>query len=220
MAEEGIAWRIRLRKGSVPYGDFIGWVHCVNIVTFPNGEKYSCDVGFGGDGPTHPLPLISGAIGTNLGTQEVRLIHDYFPNAPEPKSVQPKFWFYQYRNGPDLDWNTYYGFPEMQFGDHDLEMMNYWTSQSSDSFQRRQVLVVKFLLDEEEGEGTKIKGKIMLGDGFVKRNMGGKTQLVMECTSEKQRVGALKELFGIELTEDQRTGIRGTITDLDSVKAQ
>ncbi|KAJ3045614.1 N-terminal acetyltransferase, partial [Rhizophlyctis rosea] len=131
-------------------------------------------------------------------------------------TTQPKFWFYQYRNTPDAEWNTYYGFPEMSLGDHDLEMMNYWTSRAPESFQRNMMILVKFLREEvgEGKDGGRIVGKVMLANGLVKRNLGGKTELVKECRTEEERVEALRERFGIELTQEQRDGIRGYVTEL------
>lgn len=54
----------------------------------------------------------------------------------------------------------------------------------------------------------------MLVNGEVKMNTGGKTQVVKVCKTEAERVEALREYFGIELTEEEREGIRGTCTDL------
>ena len=125
------------------------------------------------------------------------------------------FWFYEYRNAADEEWNTYYGFPEMEFLEHDLQMMNWWTSSCPDSFQTKIVLVVKFV--REEG-GSEIVGKYMLVDGRVKRNMGGKTEVIVECKTEAQRVDALQKYFGIELTEQEMAGIEGHRTELRDVR--
>lgn len=87
--------------------------------------------------------------------------------------------------------------------------MNYWTSTFPQSFQRLQVLVVKFLRN-----GADIVGKVMLVDGKVKRNMGGKTEIVKECRDEDERVRALKEYFDIDLSDEEIMGIRGTVTEI------
>ncbi|GAB7342376.1 hypothetical protein MBLNU457_g0593t1 [Dothideomycetes sp. NU457] len=200
--------RIRLRsEHGVPSGPFVGWVHCTNIVTLDDGSKYSCDVGFGGDGPTAPLPLIHNTPQHNFGTQEIRLIYDSFPDA----TAGPLFWIYQYRNSSNSDWNTYYAFPEMEFTEMDFAMMNYWTATSERSFQIVQVLIVAFDRGED---GKSVKGKYMLHNGKVKRNLGGKTELVVECSTEDERVQALQRYFGITLTEEQRKAIQGYRTEL------
>ncbi|KAH6668880.1 arylamine N-acetyltransferase 1 [Halenospora varia] len=208
--------RIRPRVGGVPGGAYIGWVHIVNIVTLPTGEKYMLDVGFGGDGATKPLPMISGATVQNLGSQEIRLIHS---TIPEQINQSQKLWIYQYRNGADKEWNSFYAFPETEFLAADFEIMNFYTSQKQGgtNFQTRTVLIVRFLRGKVEGgvgleEG--IVGKVMLVNGEVKRNDGGKTSVVKICKTEEERVAALKEYFDIDLTEEEIAGIRGRNVEL------
>jgi arylamine N-acetyltransferase len=186
-------------------------LHIVNIVTLPTGQRYMLDVAFGGDGATKPLPLISEHVSHNLGTQEIRLI--YAPIPPLLDQSQ-KLWIYQYRNGKDKEWNSFYAFPETEFLHADFEVMNFFASQNTGSvnFQIRTVLVVRFLRGEGEGEG--IVGKVMLVAGEVKRNDGGKTGVVLVCESEEERVRALREHFAIELVEEEINGIRGRNVEL------
>ncbi|KAK6062525.1 arylamine n-acetyltransferase 1 [Seiridium cupressi] len=190
--------RTRSRIDGVPGGIFPGWVHIVNIVTLPTGERYAVDVAFGGDGPTAPLPLESGLIHQNLGTQ-------------------------QYRNGADREWNSYYAFTEAEFMAADWGVINYWTSTSPDSHQTRTLLVVRFLgRTPEAGERVEeddweIYGKRMLVNGAIKENLGGKTRVLAECNTEAERVEALKQHFGITLKEEEISSIKGWATDLDSV---
>lgn len=78
-------------------------------------------VGFGGDGPTHPLPLIHGQETPNLGTQTVRLMHIPLPCNLDQSQ---KWWVYQYRNSTDQEWNTFYAFSGMEFTAADFNVMN------------------------------------------------------------------------------------------------
>ncbi|KAG4440836.1 hypothetical protein IFR05_003708, partial [Cadophora sp. M221] len=169
-------------------------------------------VGFGGDGATLPLPLISGHISQNLGTQEVRLIHSTIPQQVDQSKP---LWIYQYRNLRDREWNSFYAFPEVEFTEADFGVMNFYTSTSfaETNFQTRRVLGVRFLRREREREGY-IVGKVMLVDGEVKRNDGGRTSVVMVCRTEEERVQALRVYFGIELTEEERLGVRGRNVEL------
>jgi hypothetical protein len=176
------------------------------------------DVGFGGDGATKPLPLISEHITHNLGTQEIRLLHS---TIPQQHDQSQKLWIYQYRNGKDKEWNSFYAFPETEFLPADFEVMSFYTSQymGGTNFQTRTVLIVRFLLgkveDGEREEGREeIVGKVMLVNGEVKRNDGGKTRLILTCTTEEERVWALKEHFEIELTEEEIYGIKGRNVEL------
>ena len=208
--------RIRLRKDGIPDGDYIGWVHIVNIVTLSCGTKYMLDVGFGGDGATKPLPLVSGHAVPNIGTQEIRLVHDHIPPQVD-RSERTKLWIYQYRNVPTQDWNSFYAFPEMEFLESDYYIMNWYTGSSPTSFQTFTCLVIKFLRRRKEGgeEGEEeIFGKRMLVNGTVKENLGGKTKVVQECTVEEERIGALEKWFGMRFTEEERLGIVGYVTEL------
>ena len=62
--------------------------------------------------------------------------------------------------------------------------------------------------------GLEVYGKRTLLQATVKENLGGKTQTVMECKSEDERVRVLREFFGIALTEQERGGIAGWPTEL------
>ena len=174
------------------------------------------DVGFGGDGATKPLPLISGHVTQNLGTQAIRLIYDTIPQQVDQSK---KLWIYQYRNSTSQEWNSFYCFPEFEFLAQDFEIMNYYTStsQGETNFQTRTVLIVRFLrgkIEDGDDEGKCIVGKVMLVNGEVKRNDGGKTRVVIVCKSEEERVQALKDHFSMELTEEEIQGVRGRNVEL------
>lgn len=171
------------------------------------------DVAFGGDGATQPLPLISGHSIRNLGTQEIRLA---FETIPQQLDQTKPLWIYQYRNGPDKEWDSYYAFNEHEFLHEDFEVMNYYVSanMSERNFQTSNVLIVGFVRGvNEEGE-ERIVGKRMLVNGAVKENMGGKTRLAKVCEGESERVRVLREVFGIRLMDEEISGIRGRNVEL------
>ncbi|KAH8805675.1 arylamine N-acetyltransferase 1 [Xylogone sp. PMI_703] len=201
--------RVRGRDKGVPGGPYRGWIHIVNIVTLSNGSKFMLDVAFGGDGPTLPLLLIPDQVHHNLGTQEVRLQYAHLPEAVDQTQ---KFWIYQYRNGPTKEWNSFYSFPEMEFLHSDFENMNYFTSTSRDerNFQTKMPIIVKFLM----GDNGEVVGKVALAGAEVKRNTGGKTELIKVCESENERVKAIKEIFGIELLDTEVSAIKGLVSAL------
>lgn len=186
----------------------------------------------------------------NLGTQDIRLRWGVFPDTVREEAN--KVWLYEYRNGGSGDkvnagWNTYYAFGETEASPWDLECSNWWVATHDDSFQRKQVLVVKFIragsrgatstggggtvaaagaggvhldgevnganLSTRKGE-VKVIGKLMLADGVLKRNMGGKTEVIKECRTEEERIEVLREYFGIYLTDDEKQGIKGFETEL------
>ncbi|KAM0720142.1 hypothetical protein Q7P37_004278 [Cladosporium fusiforme] len=209
--------KIRRRQGGVPGGEYVGWVHVVNIITFADGTKWMVDVGFGGDGATKPIPLIEGRVSHNMGTQENRLIKDHIPPQVN-RRPETKMWIYQYRNSPEQPWNSFYAFYEAEFTEADYGVMNWYTGYSPESPQLSGVLVIKFLRRHKaDGDGEdEVFGKRMLVDDVVKENLGGKTRIVQTCLDEYSRVAALRDWFDIELTEDEKEGIKGWQTELAS----
>ncbi len=218
--------RIRGREDGIPTGPYIGLVHIVLVITLPSGAKYVSDVAFGGDGPTTALPLVDGHVTANLGRQEVRYVHEPIPQvAARPLGDRQRFWIYQYRNSPAQAWNSFYCFTETEFLAQDFGVINYFTSQAP-TFQRVTVLVIKFLRSggeatgEDDSQPRKITGKLMLVNDTLKRNTGGKTEVLKVCRSEAERVEVLEAWFRISLTEEERAGIRGQETELREVEAK
>ena len=219
--------RIRLRDpiSGVPGGNYVGFRHAVNIITLPDGTRWSVDVSFGGDGPISPLPLVEGHITQNIGSQQLRLIRDHIPEQHDKTNAE-KLWIYQYRNGTDKSWNSYYAFPEIEYMAADLGIANWYTSQFPESFQTKQVIVVLFLrrkveqVESEEDDSQGVYGKIMLAGNVVKSNTGGRTEVLAVCKSEVDRVRALKEHFGIHLEQEEIDGIVGGITEVRAAIAE
>jgi arylamine N-acetyltransferase len=160
------------------------------------------------------MPMIDGHVVQNLGSQEVRLVHG---NIPEQIDKSQKLWIYQYRNSVDQPWNSFYSFPELEFLLQDFEVMNWYTGGNPHSFQTFTVLIVKYL--RRKGENH-IHGKVMLVNGLVKQNLGGRTEVVLECHTEKERMEVLKKYFGITLTEEDKSGIQGWCTELGVQKGE
>ncbi|KAF4966603.1 hypothetical protein FSARC_5723 [Fusarium sarcochroum] len=210
--------RTRGRLEGVPRGDYPGWNHIVNIVTFPDGSKYHSDVAFGGDGATMPMPLIDGLVHENLGTQQIRLKRDWIPHQIH-KTEETKLWIYQYRNSADKEWNSFYSFPGIEFYALDWGVVNWWVNTHPDSHQRSNVLTIKFLRRPVENgvrfEGEQeIYGKRMLVNGVVKENLGGRTQIITTCKTEEERIEALEKYFQLFLTDEEKKAIVGYVSEL------
>lgn len=179
--------------------------HMLNIVTV-SGNKYILDVGFGSSGPTHPLPLKEKQILTNVGSQQMRLLHGPIPDFTQSSQ---HLWQYEHRNGTDQPWVPSYAFSEMEFTPSDFEMMNYFTSSHRTSWFTYFVVCVKMVM--EDGE---IVGDVTLFGSEVKRRIRGKSELLCLCSSEEERVKALDELLGVKLSLAEVSGIRGMPTEL------
>ncbi|KAH6889877.1 hypothetical protein B0T10DRAFT_42122 [Thelonectria olida] len=208
--------RTRGRLEGVPQGDYPGWNHIINIVTFPDGSKYHDDVAFGGDGALFPMPLIDGLVHDNLGTQQIRLVRDWIPQQVH-RAEESKLWIYQYRNNLDREWNSFYSFPGIEFYALDWGVVNFWIGAHPDSHQRVNVLVIKFLRrpkQDVDGLEYEIYGKRMLVNGVVKENLGGKTHIVTELKSEAERLAALEGYFSIGLSQEEGEGIIGYKSEL------
>lgn len=193
-------------------------VHIVNIVTLPDNSRWVMDASFGGDGPTQPMPLVEGAEWVNMGTQDARLIKDFIPGQTELTSGR-RLWIYQCRNSRDQPWTSFYSFSHsVEWLPADFEISNCYTGTSPRSFQTTTVLIVKFLLRESKtsSTGEEIYGKRMLVNDVVKENPGGKTKVLKELRTENERVKALKEYFGIDLTTEEREAIEGFQTEIKS----
>jgi arylamine N-acetyltransferase len=185
---------------------FVDREHSVNIVTLSDETQYLADVGYGGNGPKVPLPLISGSVVHNLGTQDLRLVRETTIGLSDGQQGR---WIYQFRNAEDQAWAIGYSFTDIKFTLKDFEVMNFFTSRSPDSFLTTKILVVKFL--QENGN---ITGKIIMDQEQVKKNTGGKNTLLQTCQTEEERVQVLEKLFKLKLTEEEKNGIRGRISSL------
>ena len=177
----------------------------LNLVTIA-GKRYVVDVGFGSSGPTHPLPLVENEISINVGSQEMRLMHDTIPDFTRPGQ---KLWLYQYRHEADQPWLPAYAFSEMEFTPSDFMMMNYFTSTHCTSWFTYLIVCVKMVLEDEQ-----IVGDITLAGNEVKKRIRGESTVLALCSSEEERLKALDEFFEVRLSSAERDGIKGMITEI------
>jgi arylamine N-acetyltransferase len=117
-------------------------------------------------------------------------------------------------------------FTALEFLPQDYAVMSYYVNNSPQSWFTTAVVAVKMLLGHEHREEPKqssseeqpddvvVVGKEMLSGAELKRNMGGRTQLVKMCATEQERVDVLRDIFGLVLTEEERIGITGSVAAL------
>ncbi|KAJ5600204.1 hypothetical protein N7450_001271 [Penicillium hetheringtonii] len=148
-------------------------------------------VGYGGDGPGMPMPLIKqSTIIHNIGTQEIRLLHGSMPGLVEGHE---DLWTFQFRNSVEKPWRCGYGFYELEFFQRDFEISSFYCSQNPACFLTFNLLVMRFLRDE-----GKVYGKVILEQNKLKENLGGKSVLVQTCQTEAER----QKRSGLELLEE------------------
>nr|CBL43339.1 TPA: arylamine N-acetyltransferase 4 [[Gibberella] fujikuroi var. moniliformis] len=198
-----------LRKDIRPSLMLLKALHTHSLATFPYenlslhyNTTHSIDLG-----PQHLFRKMvadrRGRGGFTRGRLEGVPRGDY-PGQAIHKAEETKLWIYQYRNGEDKEWNSFYSFPSIEFFALDWDVVKWWINTHADSHQRRNVLTIKFLLQPVEVEAKfegemEIYGKRMLVNGVVKENLRGKTQIITTCNTEGERVEALGKHFQISL---------------------
>lgn len=199
-----------------PEKRWTGWTHMINLVMIGD-EKYLCDVGFGANEPTVPIPLKHGAVRPQVSPCESRLSFQQL----EQGLSSNKVWIYQYRIDSQADWMPTYCFTETELLPSDIPEMNYspWLSRTIHFTQ--QVICVRFTTDKEEDEPGlasqdaisegDIDGTLIIDDNKMKWRRHGKNTLQLEFKSEDERVEALRKYWGIELDIEDRQAILGTV---------
>jgi arylamine N-acetyltransferase len=178
-------------------------VHCVNIVILDDGTRWMTDVGYGGDGPISPLPMLDGVSAANIGTQEVRLAFEPLDGQVDPNQ---RMWIYQLRQSPDANFTSCYAFMDKEFIHQDFEVMNFFTSKHPSSYMTNTVAMVKFM---HRGYDD-VYAKLILLNDEVRENSGGTSTTLFKCKTETDRTQALEEHFGIKLSDEEKTAILDT----------
>ena len=186
----------------------------MNLVTIQD-QAYAVDVGFGGRGQTQPLPLVR----TPEPDREARVDEVIAPatgrlvlkNLPEHTNRDRKIWMYQWRSNDDAEWDDKYAFTEEEFMPVDFQAMSVNISYRRNSFFMHSLAMTRMVLAQEIGEeGDGIVGEIALTGDRVRRYLGGKEDVSEQFETEADRLKALKKWFGIELSQRQKTGVKGT----------
>ncbi|KAH8748108.1 hypothetical protein F5883DRAFT_474044 [Diaporthe sp. PMI_573] len=203
----GVICRISKATWGVRDGSWRPMSHMANIVIL-DGAKYLVDVGYGADGPVVPLPLNPGAIYAGLPSQEIKLDTKTLPQYRDPSK---KAWVYSQRRGGG-DWNEVYHFPDVEVLPADFNVLNFYNM--TQSLWARTVVAQRFV-PEDGHEGrlvttlTLVRNEVRSGDGISQEPVVTET-----FRSEGERLNALQLLFGIILSEEEQSGIRGTPTEL------
>jgi len=188
-----------------------GWNHMLNLVRFDDGGWYVADVGMGAMGPNLAYPLQDGFETTSIAPRLIRVQRRAIAESYGRHSNE--MWCYDvcYNPGSEEDegegerkWTPVYCFTETEFLPQDYEIMSWFTSTNPSSFFTKYVTSTKMLMDDA---GERIVGSVTLFEGGVKQSIGLDREIVRDCATEEERIAALKEIFDIELTEEQRKGI-------------
>ncbi|KAF3051813.1 N-terminal acetyltransferase [Didymella keratinophila] len=171
-----------------------------------DGQWYVVDVGMGSMGPNMPYPLEDGFETISIAPRKIRL--QLRAIAESYGDHSNKLWCYDVRHNPSVDgeevWISTYCFTETEFLSQDYQMMSWFTSTHPTSFFTRCVNSIRMIMDDAQ---EKIIGNIMLFESKITKSIGADREVVKECATEDERVGALNELFDIDLTEEERKSI-------------
>lgn len=185
-----------------------GWNHMLNLVRF-DGQWHVVDVGMGAMGPNLPYPIEDGYEVESIAPRKIRLQKRSIPeNAAATEETAQKLWCYDVCFAPGTEeqdkWIPTYCFTETEFLPQDYEMMSWFTSTSPRCFFTHSVLSMKMLMDDA---GEKIIGDVTLFGDTVRKTVGGKREALKTCRTEQERVNALKDFFGVDLTPEERSAI-------------
>ncbi|KAH7400607.1 arylamine N-acetyltransferase 1 [Phaeosphaeria sp. MPI-PUGE-AT-0046c] len=182
-----------------------GWNHMLNLVQLDN-EWYVVDVGMGSMGPNMPYPLQNGFETISIAPRKIRIQRRAIAESYGNHSNE--LWCYDVCHEPtdtqDDVWIPTYCFTETEFLPQDYQMMSWFTSTHPGSFFTRYVTSTRMIMDKAH---EKIIGNVTLFEGGVKESIGAERKVVKDCKSESERIEALKEIFDIELSEEERAGI-------------
>ncbi|KAK3716884.1 hypothetical protein LTR37_006234 [Vermiconidia calcicola] len=205
-----------------PSGNWGGWSHLVNLVTI-GGTKYLCDVGFGPNEPTVPMPLNHGVVRPQIVPAESRIVFETLAQ----NLSDSKLWICQARTSPDAGWTSMYCFTEVEILPTDVPGMNFAPMRDPASHFTQKVLCVRLTTSKERSgndstgpgatsesdiEEGKIDGALIVDHDKLKWRRSGKTVLEAEFKSEEERVQALRKYWGIELDVEDREAILGTVS--------
>jgi arylamine N-acetyltransferase len=169
--------------------------------------KYLVDVAMGPTSPSQPLLLEDGHSVPGIGLTTSRLRWDTIPDYTDPES---KLWIYEQNNDGKSDFVPTYCFTELEFLPSDYAIMKNGTTFSRHSWFTWRIVCTRTVLDEDE----EVVGTLILVNDSLKRRIMGRSELLATFNCEAERISALKQWFGIEMTEDERLGVKGMVTDL------
>lgn len=207
---------------SARYG---GWTHCVNIVTV-GATQYLLDGGFGGNGPTSPVPLEHGKVLPQIEPAQMRVMYE---SIPQHLDKSQRVWIFQYRYDESKDWVPMYCFTALEFLPEDIACMNFAPWLNPQTFFTHKVVVVRFTTSKESDASSdlpgspledvleaEIDGSLTINQNELKWRRHGKKTVDWAFKSEADRVEALRKYFGIQLGIEDREAILGAAAEIGS----
>jgi hypothetical protein len=164
----------------------------------------------GATAPSQPLLLSHMHTAPGIGLTTSRLRYDTIPEYTDPTC---KLWIYEQNNDGRPEFVPTYCFTELEFLPQDYEIMKMGSTFNRKSWFTYRVVCVRTVLEADDGR-EEVVGVLILVNNSLKRRIRGVSEQLATFKDEVERVEALKKWFGIEMTEEERLGIVGMVTDL------
>lgn len=177
-------------------------------------QAYLVDVGMGHRGPIITLPLRHCVTATSIAPSQVRLLHGHIP---ENSSQRPsnKLWRLESRKNKDSDWRPTYAFSEIEFFQHDFEVMCWYSSTNPRSWLVHDVVATRLILNDAEDE---LIGFVSLSGSVLTISKHGRLEFSRQCHGDKEIVESMRTHLGIELTLEEEANLKISLARMSTQK--
>lgn len=191
-----------------------GWTHVVNLVSIAS-QQYLLGGGFGGNGPSRPVPQIADEVSTQIAPAQMRLLRE--PLLQNLNRAQ-KTWISQHRFDSTREWVPMYASTDLELLPEDIEGMKFEPMLNPRTFFTHKVVAVRFTAGDEtqgaEACAGEIDGALILSHNVLTWRQHGRKALEIPFRSESDMLDALREYFCIEFGELNRDAILGTAAQI------
>ena len=187
---------------------------CTHVIllaqTVDQGDTlFLTDVGFGGQGPARPIPLVDGPAVKGAALPEmhrlVRMDHARSSLLPAP-GEQPSGWALQVNTKNDDNcWLTLYHFTLEEYFLDDLQALSF-SVDKSDQNTLSQFVILAGVQSASGTKGIELDDnedlvKITLFGPHVRRKLGENIEVLRNLVTEQDRLLALREVYGLDIED-------------------
>lgn len=175
-------------------------MHLNTIVTIGEGD-YIVDTSHGPSGSPYPVPLVHDEPAVDMWPRQRRMVHDSLPGWSNPRQ---KWWRLQIRTSDADPWMDVWCFTETEWLPIDIQLLRLGYTGLGGGWVAPHVCCFQTTFEDQVPVGY----MLILKDE-LRRHYKGKTEVVQKFYCEKDRVEAIAQHFGIELTEEEQKQIEG-----------
>lgn len=133
-----------------------------NIITIDT-ERFLVDVGYGVDGPSCPVPLVSGSTIEGLPGQALKLDYKRLLQHTDPAQ---RVWVYSQRT-KSSEWAEIYHFIDVEMFSADFEILNHYNMLRS--YFAQHIVVQRFFADETCPQKSLVGSLLLVRDTLRSR---------------------------------------------------